>query len=344
MRQASLWVLSDLCLRGIATIFGIFVFSNLVISALDGGVDPNLWWIDLRWAPTWLALLVHLAASAALFLTGVAPRRVLRWFTRSVFGTLFVISFANGMTVLAVFFDGRARGGGLPLSFGLALFFLVLCESVSRMGRSQPEEGLRALAAFSTGAGLFGLCLPLLLVWTFGSTIYVGDLEPARRGHATAVVFGAGVRSDGTPSLALMDRTKTAIDLFKDGVVDALFLSGGPGPDGQHEARTMRQLALAEGVDAAALTLDLEGLSTGATAKHAAEALGQAGGPIFAVSHGYHLPRVELAFWGEGIDVRTVPAKETRPLAARHFYLLREVPGFWFYWARRGLTALGLPT
>jgi len=329
----------DLVLRGVAALFGGFVLLNLAISAMDGGVDSNLWWIDLRWAPAWLALLILLVAGTALLLAGLLPRKVSRWFTRPVFGLLFVLSFVNGMTVLAVFFDGRAHGGGVPLSFGFALFFLILCESVSRIGRSTRRSGLPGWCALGAGAALFGLLLPLALVWTFGNTIYVGDHGQASRNRATAVIFGAGVRPDGTPSLALEDRTQTAIGLYKDGVVDQLYLSGGPGPNGQHEVEAMRRLALSEGVPEAALQLDREGLSTGATARHAAHDV-QAG-PVYAVSHAYHLPRVEMAFWEQGLDVRTVPANETRPLARRHLYLAREVPGFWFYWARRGLAALG---
>ena len=58
---------------------------------------------------------------------------------------------------------------------------------------------------------------------------------------------------------------------------------------------------------------------------------------IFAVTHGYHLPRVELAFQMHGLDVLTVPATETRPLARRHYYVLREVAGFWVYWGWRAI-------
>jgi len=323
----------DLVLRGWAASLGLFALVNLVVAALDGGVDPNLWWIDLRWAPAWLALGIVLLAGIALVLTGLRPRQTTRWFTRPVFGLLFVLSFADGMAVLAVYFDGYARGGGLPLSFGVALFFFVLVESVSRLARRPPAVRLTVWTGVGAGMLSFGLAFPLLLVWTFGSTVYVGDLEPLNPDRATAVVLGAGVRSDGTPSQALADRTHTAIDLYKDGVVDRLFFSGGPGPGGQHEATAMAALAAAEGVPMSAVALDLAGLSTEATARHGAARCASA--PIYAVSHAYHLPRVELAFWRYGVDVRTVPAKQTRPLARRFRYLLREVPGFWFYWARR---------
>ena len=337
MRLPHVFPVFDLVLRGWAVCLGLFAVVNLAVAALDGGVDPNLWWIDLRWAPSWLARAITLVAGVALLLAGLRPRRTTRWFTRPVFGLMFVLSLVNGMSVLAVYFDGHARGGGLPLSFGVALFFFVLVESVSRMARREPMAWLRELAGVGAGMLSFGLAFPLALVWTFGNTIYVGDLEPAVHHRATAVVLGAGVRADGTPSLALADRTRTAIDLYKDGVVDQLFFSGGPGPGGQHEADAMARMAASEGIPVSAVELDRKGLSTEATASHGAARLVARAAPIYAVSHTYHLPRVELAFWRYGVDVRTVPAKETRPLARRHQYLLREIPGFWFYWARRAL-------
>ena len=64
------------------------------------------------------------------------------------------------------------------------------------------------------------------------------------------------------------------------------------------------------------------------------------GAHILAVTHGYHLPRVELAFQQHGLDVLTVPATETRPLYRRHYYALREVAGFWVYWGRRTAAAI----
>jgi len=332
--------LFDLLLRAWAACLGAFTLSNLLMAGLDGGLDPNLWWIDLRWAPGFVRFWVMLSAGCALIATGLYPRWAPRWFTRPIFGALFVVSCANGISVMAIYFEGRARGGGVPLSFFTAFFFFLLVESTRRLANESTLGRRRRLLALTAGVFSFGIAFPLCLAWTFGNTIYLGDLQPTERGHATVVVLGAGVGADGTPSLALFDRARTAIDLYKDGVVDKLFLSGGPGPGGQHEVDAMLRMALDEGVPREACELDREGLSTAATAAHGAEFLLAEGAPVYAVSHSYHLPRVELAFWRHGLDVRTVPAKETRPLARRTYYLMREVPGFWAYWARRGFDAV----
>lgn len=328
-------------LRGLATALGVFTLVNLAMALADGGIDPNLWWIDLRWAAYPMRLAIALVGGLAMVFVGLASVESLRpsgWLTRPIFLGLFAISCANALSVFRVFHQGEATGSGLPLSCFIALFFVGLHELVRQAPDIARPYRTRDWTGFAGGILGFGVIVPLALVWTFGTTNYASELVFAgqrREAVDTAVVFGAGVYADGTPSMALGDRTRTAIDLYKDGVVKRLYFSGGPGPNGHHEVEAMLHMALAEGVAEDACVLDREGLSSAATAAHASQALGEGPGRIYAVSHGYHLPRIELAFWEHGIDVRTVPAKETKPLMRRHFYLLREVPGFWAYWARR---------
>ena len=307
----------DLVLRAWAACLGAFTLCNLLMAGLDGGLDPNLTWIDLRWSPGILRIAILLAAGLALVATGCFPRRAPRGFTRPVFAALFVLSLT--------------RGWVLPL-----LFFLLFV-SARRLAQESTLTRRRMQLGLACGALSFAVLFPLFLAWTAGSTPPLEDLPPGERGRATVVVFGAGVRADGKPSLALFDRAHTAIDLYVEGVVDRIFLSGGPGPGGQHEVDAMLKMALEEGVPREACELDREGLSTEATAAHGAALLLGEGAPVYAVSHAYHLARFELAFWRYGLDVRAVPAKETRPLARRTYYQLREIPGFWVYWARRGL-------
>ena len=53
-----------------------------------------------------------------------------------------------------------------------------------------------------------------------------------------------------------------------------------------------------------------------------------------AVSHFYHLPRIKMAYQRAGIEVYTVPARETRTLLKLPQFVAREVAAFWFYYAR----------
>lgn len=54
---------------------------------------------------------------------------------------------------------------------------------------------------------------------------------------------------------------------------------------------------------------------------------------VLAVSDFYHLPRVKMAFQRQGLDVYTVPARGTPPLAIP-YNLLRETAAFWAYYLR----------
>jgi hypothetical protein len=48
----------------------------------------------------------------------------------------------------------------------------------------------------------------------------------------------------------------------------------------------------------------------------------------------YHLPRIQLAFSGAGIDVLTVPAVDPIPIREMPLLVAREVRAFWLYYLR----------
>jgi len=55
---------------------------------------------------------------------------------------------------------------------------------------------------------------------------------------------------------------------------------------------------------------------------------------ILVVSHFYHLPRIKLAYQRAGLDVYTVPAKESYLLRQMPYNMAREVAALWVYYAR----------
>jgi uncharacterized SAM-binding protein YcdF (DUF218 family) len=93
----------------------------------------------------------------------------------------------------------------------------------------------------------------------------------------------------------------------------------------------MRLIALGKGVPESAIRIDQKGVSTRATATQVMGML-QPRSRVLAVSHGYHLARVKLAFRQEGHEVYTVPAEETRTLSALPYFVAREVVALWAYW------------
>lgn len=194
----------------------------------------------------------------------------------------------------------------------------------------------RPLAPRPSGLAFVGRCgavaaagaaLLALEIVAIGATDYRAPAD-------VAVVLGAKVNPDGTPSGSLADRTRTACDLYRAGLVRTIVLSGGhtPGlPVGEPEA--MAALCRAEGVPADALVLDPTGVDSAATMHTAADLARRHGWRrILVVSHDYHLARLRLLAAREGLEVRTVPAHETCTAGWKATAFPRELAAYAAAW------------
>ncbi|MGV3771407.1 MAG: YdcF family protein [Verrucomicrobiales bacterium] len=160
---------------------------------------------------------------------------------------------------------------------------------------------------------------------SFGTTDY-------RRKADAVVVFGARAYANGTPSDALADRVRTACDLYHQGLVRALIMSGGPGDGAIHETEAMRQYAIRLGIPDEAILLDKKGVNTAATIDAAKEiSKARHYSSLLAVSHGYHLPRIKMNAQKVGLEVFTVPAHTPRFLAKLPYFMVRETVAWWSY-------------
>ena len=201
---------------------------------------------------------------------------------------------------------------------------------------------MERIAADAQTGGLFQVavaalaclaCFSVAQMFFFGKTDY-------RRPADVAVVLGARVYTDGRLSDALADRVRTACQLYRDGLVRRLILSGGPGDGTIHETEAMKRAAIGLGVKAEDIWLDKAGLSTQATVRNT-ELLFRKwhASRILVVSHAYHLPRIKLAYQRDGWDVFTVPAKENYFLGQMPYNMAREVAALWVYYLRPLITA-----
>jgi len=140
-----------------------------------------------------------------------------------------------------------------------------------------------------------------------------------------AIVFGAGVRRDGSPTPVLFDRVSVAADLYLTGKVDRLLLSGSLGANGRDETAAMRRLALELGVPEAAILVDDQGTRTYRTCLRAKTEFGLQA--VALVTQRYHLPRALATC--EGLGMQAVGgAADLRPYhpRAQAYWELREVP------------------
>jgi len=153
------------------------------------------------------------------------------------------------------------------------------------------------------------------MVWFVGAaaiTLVAFGLLSRPRPSDVAIVFGSLV-SGGAPSPRLESRLRAARDLYVQGVVPRLFVSGATGREGHDESQVMRDWLVTHGVPDRVVVRDSLGRNSALTAVHA-RAWMQANGArqALVVTHYYHIARATLACRQAGIDVNGAAA-------ARHF-------------------------
>jgi SanA protein len=165
--------------------------------------------------------------------------------------------------------------------------------------------------------------LPRLVIFLYAQRYtYTSEKVPPR---SVAVVFGAGLWRDGSPTPVLRDREETAANLYFQGKVTKLLMSGGRASIYYDEPGAMRAFALSLGVPEQAVLLDYAGdrsYDTCYRAKH-----------IFAldsvvlVTQRFHLPRT--LFLCNQLGLPAVGVEADRRIYRRSsttFWNLRELP------------------
>jgi SanA protein len=136
-------------------------------------------------------------------------------------------------------------------------------------------------------AGLIGIILPRLITTTYSwHKIYQVDESPTAR---VAIIFGAGLKRDGTPTVILRDRVETGVRLYLSGNVEKLLMSGDNSVEYYNEPEAMRQYALSLGVPDQDIVLDYAGRRTYDTCFRAKTIFGVE--KAILVTQKFHLPR-----------------------------------------------------
>ena len=315
--------------RGLAFFLGAFALLNVIGEFRAAHFDANLWWIDLRFLPSTIARPLMLLCGLVLIAFAIWPPRAhwRRLLTVACAGSLGLVTLANA----ARFYLLLVRGGiasHLPISLSLMVGGALALIVRSAWRRELPVPRRPELASVIAVALGCAVCFPIAQMFCFGKTDY-------RRPADAAVVLGARVYADGRPSDALADRVRTACQLYRDGLVRRLIFSGGPGDGAVSETEAMRRMALKLGVTPADIIVDPAGLNTQATVRNTEAVFSKVhASRVLVVSHFYHLPRIKLAYQREGLEVYTVPAKETYLLRQIPYNVAREVAALWVYYLR----------
>jgi vancomycin permeability regulator SanA len=147
-------------------------------------------------------------------------------------------------------------------------------------------------------AGIAALILPRLVtgLYTWPRT-YTVDNAPARR---AAIIFGAGLTRDGTPTTVLRNRVEVGAQLYFAGKVEKLLMSGDNRFVYYNEPEAMRQYALQLGVPDADIVLDYAGRRTYDTCYRARDIFQLS--EVILVTQGFHLPRAVYTCNMLGVD------------------------------------------
>jgi vancomycin permeability regulator SanA len=143
------------------------------------------------------------------------------------------------------------------------------------------------------GLALLLVLLPRLITGIYARERMYSPVEaPADR---VAIIFGAGLRFDGTPTAMLRDRILTGADLYFSGKVEKLLMSGDNRFIEYNEPEAMRQFALSVGVPDDAIVLDYAGRRTYDTCYRAKTIFGL--DRALLVTQDFHLPRALRWVW-----------------------------------------------
>jgi vancomycin permeability regulator SanA len=315
--------------RGTALFVGLFSVANSIIWAAGSRRGEDLWWIDMSFLPRSLSAVLMGLCAVALVAYGVEPRmgEMRRLLTIGACLALALVAVLNALA-----FYSAWRGGGftpaVPVPFSIVVAVLFALLAWTMWTGAVANGGVVTLRGTVAVAAVMAMLFPLAHIGFFGTTDYRAPAD-------AAVVLGARVHSGGLLSQSLEDRVATAAGLYREGQVPLLVMSGGVGTEGIDEAAAMKRRAVELGVPPSAVLLDSRGVNTDATVANTTELLGERGlTRVLVVSQFYHLPRIKMAYRAAGWQVRTVPAQGARPIAKTPQFVVREIPGFWVYWAR----------
>jgi len=196
------------------------------------------------------------------------------------------------------------------------------------------------------------ICLPILILprllttWYSRKLIFSLENAPTKR---AAIVFGAGLWRDGSPTPVLRDRVATAARLYFSGKVKKLLMSGDNRYWYYNEPASMQAYALELGIPVEDIVLDYAGRRTYDTCYRARHIFKV--DEVILVTQGFHMPRALYVCNALGISAIGVPADQLANQAYRQssiiYWNLREIPAtlvaLWEIYVSRPLPVLGDP-
>lgn len=186
--------------------------------------------------------------------------------------------------------------------------------------RTHRNSTMKKILRVAIRLGVLGIIAIILIRGIFllkaSPHTFTKDDVPSRR---VAIVFGAEVKKDGTPSVVLKDRVEMAAELYKSGKVEKLLMSGDNRFEDYNEPESMRQYALTLGIPDSDIVLDYAGRRTYDTCYRAKEIFGVESAIL--VTQRFHMPR--SLFLCNAFDINAVGVE------SENYYYLKRLRLIW---------------
>lgn len=192
--------------------------------------------------------------------------------------------------------------------------------------------------------GALGILLPCMITAVYSwNRIYKADSAPAER---VAIIFGAGLRRDGSPTAILRDRVQTGVSLYFGGKVEKLLMSGDNSVEFYNEPEAMRQYALSMGVPMEDIVLDYAGRRTYDTCYRAKAIFGVE--RALLVTQKFHLPRAlflcnALGLDAIGVEANNLNYRRVSLLVWNFREQLATIAAFFDLYVDKPVPVLGMP-
>ncbi len=167
---------------------------------------------------------------------------------------------------------------------------------------------------------LIGLMRTAMLIMGRQRIHSPSEVQPA----SAALVLGAGLNRDGTPGVVLRDRIRTAAELYFNGRVQKILMSGDNSSIYYNEPGAMRAYALDLGVPEEDIILDGSGRRTYESCYRARDVFGLQ--DVIVVTQAFHLPRALFLCNNLGIESSGVTADDAEyNLRSYTYWWVREI-------------------
>jgi SanA protein len=172
----------------------------------------------------------------------------------------------------------------------------------------------RVLRAAALGA--------LALVLASNGWVLSGGRQATVESPDCALVLGAGVHPDGSPSMVLGDRLEEALSLYRSGRVRRILVSGDHRTVVHDEPNAMRTWLEAHGVPEEDIFMDHAGLDTYSSMWRAKHVFGAS--RVVIPTQQFHLPRALWLARSLGMEAEGAPA-DRRTYRGAVWFQLREL-------------------